>query len=291
MSSILFTNTDLRLKAAYRQAYRFTMASYTRVKEKTTENEFTRELELEYVPGPSPAVPSLYTIRAGEDHLLLDHQSTHLEYIIRAVSDVTREVHFHWHEPSGTLTLANWEDILEKWTAVKMQLWNDYKGTEIQQFTEGYDNRLRNKQALTASLLQYNLYGLFLNHINIRYAYTGTHTAPRDIFPVFGNATLPVNETRTIKNLPDSIRIDLSGNIDEQRLDTTAVGHYAYHELSLSEQEQTDLLLQRYAGHYTLDEQTCIPQKALLQYHIAMGTAYQRKCRFHINPIESSYHV
>nr|WP_295870684.1 hypothetical protein [uncultured Chitinophaga sp.] len=291
MSSILFTNTDLRLKAPYRQAYRFTMASYTRVKEQTTENEFTRELELEYLPAASPEELSVYSIRAGEDHLLLDHQSTHLEYIIRAVSDVTREVHFYLHEPTGIFTLANWEDILDKWTVVKERLWNDYKGTEIQQFTEGYDNRLRNKQALTASLLQYNLYGLFLNHINIRYAYTGTHTAQRDIFPVFGSAALPVQETRIIKNLPDSIRVDISGNIDEPRLDTTAVGHYAYHELSLSEQEQTDLLLQRYAGHYTLDEQTCIPQKALLQYNIAIGTAYQRKCRFHINPIESSHHV
>ncbi|RBL90669.1 hypothetical protein [Chitinophaga flava] len=291
MSSLLLTNTDLRLKEEFRRSYRFTMAGYTRIQEQTTENEFTRELDMEYIPAADPSGLSFCSFSVHREKMLLDHRSSHLEYIIQAVSSVTQEVHFHLQETTGTVTLANWNDIRNKWTAVKEKLWNDYKGTEIQRFTEGYENRMQNKQALTASLLQYNLYGLFMNRIHIRYGYTGQQTENRDIIPLFGNTALPVQELRTVKNTAEGIKVDISGSIDENRLDTTALGHFAYHDLSLAENEDTDLLLQRYSGHYNLEQDTCILQKALLQYNIAIGDAYQRKCRFHINTIEPSYNA
>ncbi|MBC9928941.1 hypothetical protein [Chitinophaga qingshengii] len=279
---------DLQITGTGQQLFQLHTSTYTRIRESAAENSFQRRLQVTWEDMDDGR--QLISCQVVQEKMELDSSCTHLEYIIKAISAVTHYVEFYVDGKQQVTGIANMPDIKEIWMDTKARLWADYKGMEIQQLTQGYDNRFGKEKALLDDLLQYNLYGLFLNRINTSYPFSGEKQLEKQYNAIFNHAPLPVTETRRIvegKSLTDPLRVQISGSLNETQLDTAALGQYLFETLEIPASEEAELLLEQYQGDYLLHHSSYIPLKADLKYRLTIGNAYVRKAAFRIDLLES----
>ncbi|HEY9262861.1 hypothetical protein, partial [Chitinophaga sp.] len=164
MQRILTIPRNLLITGTVQKLFQLRTTTYTRIRDTAVENAFQRHLHVSWEDLPHGR--QLITCQVLKESMALDDSSSHLEYIIKAISAVTHTVEFYVDEKQRVTGIANMPAIQAAWMETKARLWADYKGMEIQLLTEGYDNRFRHEKALLDDLLQYNLYGLFLNQVN-----------------------------------------------------------------------------------------------------------------------------
>lgn len=279
---------DLQITGIVQELFQLHTSTYTRTRETAVENAVQRKVQVTWEDTDDSR--QLITCRVISEKMDLDSSCDHLEYIIKAISAVTHEVEFYVDDQQLVTGIANMPDIHERWMNAKAALWADYKGLEIQQLTEGYDNRFSHEKALLDDLLQYNLYGLFLNRINTVYPFSGERQYDRQYNAVFNRAPLPVTETRRIlegRTATDPLRVQVTGSLNEAQLDTAALGQYLFETLEIPASEEAALLLEQYQGNYLLHHSTHVPVMADLKYRLTIGKAYVRKAAFRIDLLES----
>ncbi|NML40200.1 hypothetical protein HHL17_23575 [Chitinophaga sp. G-6-1-13] len=288
MQNLISMPRDLQIKGSMQALFQVRTSAYTRLRETAVENASQRHLQVSWEDMDNGR--QLITCQVVREKLELDSSCYHLEYIIKAISAVTRYVAFYVDDQQQVTGIANMPDIHEAWMEAKAGLWADYKGTEIQQLTEGYDNRFGNEKALLDDLLQYNLHGLFLNRINTAYPFSGERQYHKQYNAVFNQAPLPVTETRRIlerRSATDPLRVQVTGSLNETQLNTTAIGQYLFETLEMPASEEAELLLEQYQGDYLLHHNSHVPVKADLKYRLTIGQDYVRKVAFRIDLLES----
>lgn len=288
MQSITTIPRNLQITGTVQKLFQIRTSTYTRIRDTAVENAFQRHLHVTWEDMDERQ--QLITCQVIKEKMDLDTSSHHLEYIIKAISAVTHTVEFYVDEKQQVTGIGNMPDILEAWMEAKASLWADYKGMDIQRLTEGYDNRFRNEKALLDDLLQYNLYGLFLNRINTSYPFSGERQQDKQYNAIFNQAPLPVTETRRIlevRSTTEPLKVQVTGCLNESQLDTTAFGQYLYETLEIPASEEADLLLQQYQGNYLLHNSSHVPLKADLKYRLTIGQSYVRKADFRIDLLES----
>lgn len=279
---------DLQITGAVQELFQLQTSTYTRIRDTAVENAFQRHLQLTWEDMDDGR--QLVTCQVIKEKMDLDSSSHHLEYIIKAISAVTHYVEFYVDEKQTVTGIANMPDIHEAWMEAKARLWADYKGMEIQLLTEGYDNRFGNEKALLDDLLQYNVYGLFLNRINTSYPFSGEKQQDKQYNGIFNKSPLPVTETRRIlegKSATDPLSVQVTGCLNEKQLDTAALGLYLFETLEIPASEDAELLLEQYQGNYLLHHGSYVPVKADLKYRLTIGQHYVRKANFRIDLLES----
>lgn len=288
MERILTIPRNLVITGTVQKLFHIRTTTYTRIRETAIENAFQRHLHVTWEDMADGQ--QLITCQVIKESMTLDYSATHLEYIIKAISAVTHTVEFLVDEKQRVTGIANMPAIQAAWIATKTSLWADYKGMDIQLLTEGYDNRFQHEKALLDDLLQYHLYGLFLNRINTVYPFSGEQQLHKQYNAIFHQAPLPVTETRRILDVrseTEPLTVQVTGCLNESQLDVPALEKYLFETLEIPANEEAELLLEQYQGTYLLHHSSHVPLKAALRYRITIGKSYVRKADFQIDLLES----